>query len=341
MDRVGTAIALLGASRISGSLTQDVASQTEAIHSALPPALGRRRLRHAKDLERWFVVDDADSAFDGWAYWSIDDVPMSLRTTFGEVKYDAGWRSHVRTMKRERVNCLILRDVSGKMTGTFDWLAVAEAVVGGTRGDFVVPLVTERASSPLGNVLQRLKRGARYVIVVEDDKPEVVHCVISQATIARLVHRRAPHDADVLRALQATTVEGIGPKGVHSVDARSTTLDALTIIARYGVSSLPIICRKSNSVQGVISCSDLLLLADVERMLCLGLPIYTFVRKSRELQGLRSRTATTTVSVTQGSTAWDALQRICVEKIHHVYVVDALGLPVSVVSCGDLLRTWF
>ena len=309
---------------------RDVATQTETPPTPTAGAAARRR--HTTARARRHADGPTRARSEHWDALDAMAVAADLCTQFVEVERSLPWRDALRRM--QGVDCAVVRDAAGALCGTIDGLALACVVAGGTHH---VPLVAVPASTPLGTIAHRLKRGARYVVVVANDDAQRVVRVLSQATLVR--HLRATVlDAPTAAYLRTARVVDVGPSALRVARVGDAAQAALAAMHRHGISSMPVV-DELGVARGILSVSDLkLLAADVDPSLALALPALAFVAKSRAFQDLVERPAEAVIALAPTATLHAAVDAMTRHRIHHVYVLDLEGKPVSVVSCGDVLR---
>jgi len=273
------------------------------------------------------------------AQWAVLDmeagsIESGLCSAYVQIRRPASLRMVMQRMVERKASCAVVWDEASRLVGTIDWLSVTEAVIQGT--DWleaaIVPLVSVKATEPLQTAAQRLKHGARNVVVRSSDGS--VSRVLSQQAVLRAASK---HDEAHRRKLEATLASTVGPESVCCVPVGEAASTAFDRMVRRGYSSLPL-CSEDGTIVGVIAASDTALLATVPWDLNLAMPCSIFVAKSRASRGLdRPHNTVIACSTTEGrvSTVVELMIR---HSIHHVYLVDGRNVPTSIVSCGDVLR---
>ena len=207
-----------------------------------------------------------------------------------------------------------------------------------------VPATSTTPETPILSVIRLLQRGVRYVLVCDGKR---VRKVVSQASIWRWIWTQTnnPSLIDFFETLRTTGCL-IGPHSIHTTTETHTARQAFSKMIQYGVGSLPIL-DEDQRIVGVISMTDACFLGTSTEFgsnigLCLALPVSLFISKSlrHRVQSPSSR-PTHPVVVGTEDTLWDVVDKLIENRVHHIYVVDPNGTPVSVVSYGDLLRFLF
>ena len=131
------------------------------------------------------------------------------------------------------------------------------------------------------------------------------------------------------------------PRGVLCCDDATPALDAFGTMLARGVSALGVHSAESGALVANLSVSDLRTVLP-DRFGVLALPVRAFL----ELQTaggfggarVRGRAAPRLVALRADATLADAMRAIVDNGLHHVFVVDAGGAPLAVVSCSDVLK---
>jgi CBS domain-containing protein len=143
---------------------------------------------------------------------------------------------------------------------------------------------------------------------------------------------------DLGLVLDSTTME---PRGVLCCDDATPALDAFGLMLSRGVSALGVRSSTSGALVANLSISDLRTVLP-DRFGTLALPTRAFL----ELQAaggfggarVRGTAAPRLVTVRADAALTDAMRAIVDHGLHHVFVVDADGAPLAVVSCTDVLK---
>jgi CBS domain-containing protein len=181
---------------------------------------------------------------------------------------------------------------------------------------------------------------------------KVTH-VVSQSDVVKLLWANKA----VLDAALTQTVEQLelDDGTVFSVSAGMSTLEALSQMARDHKSSMGVTDPHTGVLIGNLSVSDLRGLAIEDfPLLLLSVGEYIAVRrglfsKADALAGKRAEAATSgkwaelltaapVVTVTPSSTFENVLELLAVKGLHRVYVVNADGKPLSIITLTDVLR---
>jgi CBS domain-containing protein len=131
------------------------------------------------------------------------------------------------------------------------------------------------------------------------------------------------------------------PRGVLCCDDATPALDAFGLMLSHGMSALGVRSSHSGALVANLSVSDLRIVLP-DRFGVLALPVRAFL----ELQTaggfggshVRGHAAPRLVTVRADATLMDAMRAIVDHGLHHVFVVDADGAPLAVVSCTDVLK---
>ncbi|KAF6259138.1 hypothetical protein COO60DRAFT_1514679 [Scenedesmus sp. NREL 46B-D3] len=183
---------------------------------------------------------------------------------------------------------------------------------------------------------------------------KVTH-VVSQSDVVKLLWANKSVLADAL----SQTVEQLelDDGSVYTAPASMSTLEALSQMARDHKSSMGVTDPASGNLIGNLSVSDLRGLTIEEfPLLLLSVGEYIAVRrelgslsKADALAGKRAEAATAgkwgellsgapAIGVTGTSSFESVLEMLAVKGLHRVYVTDAAGKPVSIITLTDVLR---
>jgi CBS domain-containing protein len=183
---------------------------------------------------------------------------------------------------------------------------------------------------------------------------KVTH-VVSQSDVVKLLWANKA----VLGEALAQTVEQLelDDGSVYTAPASMSTLEALSQMARDHKSSMGVTDPASGNLIGNLSVSDLRGLTIEEfPLLLLTVAEYIAVRrglgganKADALAGKRTEAATAgkwaellsgapAISVTGSSSFESVMELLAVKGLHRVYVTDAAGKPVSIITLTDVLR---
>ena len=143
---------------------------------------------------------------------------------------------------------------------------------------------------------------------------------------------------DLGLVLDSATME---PRGVLCCDDATPALDAFGLMLSRGVSALGVRSATSGALVANLSVSDLRTVLP-DRFGTLALPVRAFLelQTAGGFSGARVRghAAPGLVTVRADATLTDAMRAIVDHGLHHVFVVDADGAPLAVVSCTDVLK---
>lgn len=183
---------------------------------------------------------------------------------------------------------------------------------------------------------------------------KVTH-VVSQSDVIKLLWANKA----VLGEALNQTVEALelDDGKVFSCSAAMSALEAFSQMARDHKSSMGVVDPASGRLLGNISVSDLRgLLPDQFGLLLLSVGEYIAARRglaglsqADALAGKRAEAVTSgdwagllagapAVAVTGGSSLGAVMELLAVKGLHRVYVTDASGAPVSIITLTDLLR---
>jgi CBS domain-containing protein len=183
---------------------------------------------------------------------------------------------------------------------------------------------------------------------------KVTH-VVSQSDVVKLLWANKA----VLGEALAQTVEQLelDDGSVYTAPASMSTLEALSQMARDHKSSMGVTDPASGNLIGNLSVSDLRGLT-IEEFPLLLLPVAEYIavrrglggaNKADALAGKRAEAATVgkwaellsgapAISVTGASSFESVMELLAVKGLHRVYVTDAAGKPVSIITLTDVLR---
>lgn len=230
-------------------------------------------------------------------------------------------------------SCAIVKGERGEFLGMVDLLDVVRYIL---RGDkFESPTVRRMLrlcvvasdTALLSDVCEHLVAGHRHVAIAHSDGK---HQIVSQrSVIQKLVH----DDAQLLKTkLQDANL----PSWNRVIKAYDTwtARKAFESMVAYDITSLPV-CDEETRTVDVISASDIL--HTCQTSFNLDKTIKAFKEDSRSFTK-KPAVPSTLISCTPNDTLTIALEKMLNENIHHVYVLDAHGSPVGVVSFVDALR---
>lgn len=237
-------------------------------------------------------------------------------------------------MYENHSSCAIVKGERDEFLGMVDLLDVVRYIL---RGDkFESPTVRRMLrlcvvaseTALLSDVCDHLLAGNRHVAIAH---PDGKHQIVSQrSVIQKLVH----DDAHLLRTkLHDANL----PSWRRVINAYETwtARKAFESMVAYDITSLPV-CDVEKRAVDVISASDIL--HTCRTNFNLDKTIKACKEDSRRFTRKAAALPSTLIYCTPEDTLAIALEKMLNENIHHVYVLDAHGSPIGVVSFVDVLR---
>ncbi|KAG1466148.1 hypothetical protein G6F56_004745 [Rhizopus delemar] len=131
---------------------------------------------------------------------------------------------------------------------------------------------------------------------------------------------------------------GLGVSDVIGVNADSPVIDALSIMSKYGVSSVAVLGHMG-MVLGNISMTDVKFVMEGDRHQLLWDTCFQFVSLIRTQQGIEDGQDRIPVfDVRLDTTLGFAVAKLLATKSHRVWVVDEREKAIGVVSLTDIMR---
>ena len=240
----------------------------------------------------------------------------------------------LRAMYENHSSCAIVKGDRDELLGMVDLLDVVRYIL---RGDkFESPTVRRMLrlcvvasdTALLSDVCEHLAAGNRHVAIAH---PDGKHQIVSQrSVIQKLVH-------DDAQLLKTKLHDANLPSWKRVIIAYETwtARKAFENMVAYDITSLPV-CDVETRTVDVISASDIL--HTCRTNFNLDKTIKACKEDSRKFTKKAAALPSTLISCTPEDTLAVALEKMLNENIHHVYVLDAHGSPVGVVSFVDVLR---
>lgn len=195
----------------------------------------------------------------------------------------------------------------------------------------------------LFEVLEVLSKGIKQVLVIQRhasyDKQRTYR-ILSQSDVVRfLVAHNSEHQQRGNTPNTNLTIDALGvvhhDKSPVSIKTSDTALHGFRSMDMNGVSAVPVVCAETGRIVTTLSPSDLRGLAGLKEVREVLLPVTEFLRNRR---GGR---LTHPVTCTKDSTLEEVMLKAVTAGVHRVWVVDASGKPISVVSLTDIIHQFF
>ena len=153
------------------------------------------------------------------------------------------------------------------------------------------------------------------------DDAGMVCGIASMLDVVRLLHAAQP-------SVPAGLVAGsLGSSPVACVGAGMATIEAFAWMSLHHLSSVCVVDVNSAAAVAVLSASDLRGLAGSRDVIDqLSAPLGVFLAGRRPL-----------VTVGAGATLLEVAAAMATGSVHHVFVLDAAGVPLRCISCTDVL----
>ncbi|KNC99394.1 uncharacterized protein SPPG_05637 [Spizellomyces punctatus DAOM BR117] len=198
------------------------------------------------------------------------------------------------------------------------------------------PFYSVMEETPLLQVADLFSKGIHRVAVRDGE----LRGIISQSTVIQYLYNNLKLFPDVQQIFAKPLRElGLGSKSVVAVDAQTTVLEALKIMAKNDVSSLAVL-NDSGGIVANLSMSDIKWVMRSFRFNLLWETCLHFVGFIDSEQGLMDgKDKLPVFDVLETSTLGYAVGKMVATRAHRVWVVErAGGPPVSVVTLTDVFR---
>lgn len=196
------------------------------------------------------------------------------------------------------------------------------------------PMITVYPTDPLIGVAKLLTKHRR-VAVLNNDREKRIVAIISQSDVIRFLDDHADQLVHTLKM----PLENIGTAPVFSVSVDTITRDVFGVMHQLNLHGLAVVDHKGKIV-GSTTASDLKLYLTSSSMLdILQLRIVEYLDIVRDCKAFGKAPAAT---LREGlATMGDAMAKCHAMTLHRIFLCDAEGAPVRVLSLTDILKYIF
>ncbi|CEI94059.1 hypothetical protein RMCBS344292_08282 [Rhizopus microsporus] len=199
------------------------------------------------------------------------------------------------------------------------------------------PFYSILPEATLLSAVEEFAYGIHRVCVLNPDGS--IKGILSQSNVARYLYTNQRSFSDVERVMNKTLRQlGLGVSDVIAVNADSPVLDALSLMSKYGVSSVAVIGHMG-MVLGNISMTDVKFVMRSYKHQLLWKTCFQFVSLVRTQQGVEDGQDRIPVfDVRLDTTLGFTVAKLLATKSHRVWVVDEREKAIGVVSLTDVMR---
>ncbi|KAH8555459.1 hypothetical protein BGW37DRAFT_477287 [Umbelopsis sp. PMI_123] len=198
------------------------------------------------------------------------------------------------------------------------------------------PFYSILPETTLLSVVEEFACGTHRVAVTKPDGD--IQGMLSQSTVINFLFKNMHNFSDLESLMNRTLRElGLGHNSVISVNADSPVLDALTLMSKYGVSSLAVV-GPMGVLLGNISITDVKYVIKSKNSL-LWNTCFQFVGIVRSKQGIDDGQDRYPVfDVKLDTVLYQTVAKLIATRAHRLWVTDDRGRATGVVSLTDVLR---
>ncbi|KAI9354625.1 hypothetical protein DFJ73DRAFT_827229 [Zopfochytrium polystomum] len=184
------------------------------------------------------------------------------------------------------------------------------------------PTLSVKLSTPVEDVIRRMRRTKTHRMVLVDDNDEIHHMVTQSSLVEFFLL-----NLDKLHPRPDATLRDLGFFGSSPVlycDESEIVIEVFKTMHRAPISALPM--RSQAAVTGILTMRDVKWL-NSETLSDLLLPVKDFLKKHRPSHIMGSVTMTLR----------DLLRSMVVNLFHHMFFVNDAGVPTHVITLTDIL----
>lgn len=297
-----------------------------------------------------------ESSYEALCFLSVGDLAASLLDKLDKLDVDTRETDVVSLMGRMatiglELESLPLRHARTKWDGTVIWKS---ATAYHSLSDALQRCLYISPETKPGDVA--LRAAPHRFAVMNDDK--VIEHVVSQSDVCMYLHT----NRDVLTpAWTEATVAELGlasTPAVASVGASAPTIECFREMGRHRVGALPVVDEATGALVGTIAESDITHLRGAE-FAALALPVGEFLAHAHRLAvwtpsverregvfnpnssafavALMQHADQLVVSCKPTDTITQVLEKMDLNAVHRVWIVDDAGRPTGVISLADVL----
>lgn len=198
------------------------------------------------------------------------------------------------------------------------------------------PFYSILSETTLLSVVEEFACGTHRVAVTKSDGD--IQGMLSQSMVVDFLFKNVHNFSDLESLMNQTLRElGLGHNSVLSVNADSPVLDALTLMSKFGVSSLAVV-GQMGVLLGNISITDVKYVIKSKNSL-LWNTCFQFVGFVRSRQGIDDGQDRYPVfDVKLDTTLYQTVAKLIATKAHRLWVTDDRNRASGVVSLTDVLR---
>jgi len=206
------------------------------------------------------------------------------------------------------------------------------------------PYVAVPCGTKLLDVARLLSQTDSIVHRIAVEKDGKIVKIISQSHIVDILAANIKVFAHVL---EGNLAGAAFVKPVAAVAATTPILDALEKICQNRVSGVAVVDPDNSTLIGNLSGSDIRALLATEEIHFdfFKLTAVQVVQVSRQMLPKHpkpddAKSFAAVITVHPDTPVVDAIIKLAATKLHRLYITDAAGLPVGVLTLGDILRHW-
>ncbi|KAI9359835.1 hypothetical protein BD770DRAFT_362802 [Pilaira anomala] len=201
------------------------------------------------------------------------------------------------------------------------------------------PFYSILPEATLLSAVEEFAYGTHRVCVLNPDGS--IKGILSQSTVARYIYDNQRHFPEIEAIMNKTLRQlGLGESDVIAVNADSPVLDALSLMSKYGVSSVAVLGHMG-IVLGNISMTDVKHVMKSYRHQLLWKTCFQFVSLVRTEQGIDDGQDRLPVFDVRLDTSFGfAIGKLLATKSHRVWVLDERERAIGVVSITDVMRAF-
>ncbi|KAI9262538.1 hypothetical protein EDC94DRAFT_671612 [Helicostylum pulchrum] len=201
------------------------------------------------------------------------------------------------------------------------------------------PFYSILPEATLLSAVEEFAYGTHRVCVLNPDGS--IKSILSQSAVARYIYDNQRHFPDIEAIMNKTLRQlGLGESDVIAVNADSPVLDALSLMSKYGVSSVAVLGHMG-IVLGNISMTDVKHVMKSYRHQLLWKTCFQFVSLVRTEQGIDDGEDRLPVFDVRLETSFGfAIGKLLATKSHRVWVLDERERAIGVVSITDIMRAF-
>jgi len=197
----------------------------------------------------------------------------------------------------------------------------------------------------LSDAVRMMLESGSHRLLVTNLNGDLVN-IITQSRIVELISLLI---GSIPKCAKSIETLGLGTKQVIMVNQNQTVFEAFTLMRDMKLSALPVV-NSEGVLIGTISMSDIKLLGwSPEFWMLIGRPLHEYlkelswkpenpIRSRRAFALLNEKGAPSIVRCREWHSLGHVIRTVAYFKVHRMFVVDATGMPTTVISLSDILR---